>query len=342
MRLGHDVRVFEPADAWSLNHLTAEHGSEPVNGFYQAYPHLSSTRYEDLNIDEALDGADVVLVHEWNDPALVKRIGEHRALSGDYVLLFHDTHHRSVTDPDNMAQFDLRYYDGVLAFGRSIAEVYKTKGWAQRVWVWHEAADTRVFRPIESGEERDLVWIGNWGDGERSRELNEFLIQPVRELGLSAAIYGVRYPSTALEALAVAGIHYRGWIPNFEVPRIFARHRMTVHVPRRPYATALPGIPTIRVFEALACGIPLVSAPWEDSEGLFTPGEDFLMARSGREMKQCLQALLHDQALASALVDHGLRTILDRHTCLHRANELLDICAELRPEPAMVSEEARH
>ena len=44
---------------------------------------------------------------------------------------------------------------------------------------------------------------------------------------------------------------------------------MTVHVPRRPYVDALPGIPTIRVFEALACGIPLVSAPWRDEEGLF-------------------------------------------------------------------------
>ena len=37
---------------------------------------------------------------------------------------------------------------------------------------------------------------------------------------------------------------------------------------------ALPGIPTIRVFEALACGIPLVSAPWQDEEGLFRPGEE--------------------------------------------------------------------
>jgi spore maturation protein CgeB len=44
---------------------------------------------------------------------------------------------------------------------------------------------------------------------------------------------------------------------------------------------ALPGIPTIRVFEALACGIPLVSAPWDDAEGLFRPGEDFLVARDG-------------------------------------------------------------
>ena len=65
---------------------------------------------------------------------------------------------------------------------------------------------------------------------------------------------------------------------------------MTVHVPRRPYATALPGVPTIRIFEALACGIPLVSAPWSDCENLFTPGEDFLFASNGKEMRKHLAA----------------------------------------------------
>ena len=80
---------------------------------------------------------------------------------------------------------------------------------------------------------------------------------------------GVRYPETALAALRGTSLHYGGWVANVDVPALFARHRMTIHVPRRPYVTALPGIPTIRVFEALACGIPLVSAPWHDEERLF-------------------------------------------------------------------------
>src|SRR4051794_39644729 len=77
-----------------------------------------------------------------------------------------------------------------------------------------------------------------------------------------------------------------------------ARYRFTVHVPRRPYATALPGIPTIRIFEALACGIPLISAPWSDSEGLFQPGKDFLTAADGDEMRHQMRALLQDDSLA--------------------------------------------
>jgi spore maturation protein CgeB len=53
---------------------------------------------------------------------------------------------------------------------------------------------------------------------------------------------------------------------------------------------ALPGIPTIRVFEAFACGLPLVCAAWEDAEGLFTPGEDYLVAHDGREMTRQMRA----------------------------------------------------
>ena len=89
--------------------------------------------------------------------------------------------------------------------------------------------------------------------------MSEFLIEPVRDLGLSARVHGVRYPPEGRAALAAAGIDYAGYLPNFRAPQAFAAARVTVHIPRRPYATALPGIPTIRVFEALACGIPLVS-----------------------------------------------------------------------------------
>jgi spore maturation protein CgeB len=247
-------------------------------------------------------------------------------------VLFHDTHHRAVTEPESMAAYDLRHYDGVLAFGRAIQELYLERGLAQRVWVWHEAADARVFKPMPHvAKEGDVVWIGNWGDDERTAELQEFLIDPAAELRLRGRIYGVRYPEDARRLLERAGLEYCGWLPNYQAPEAFARFRVTVHVPRRPYVRALPGIPTIRVFEALACGIPLISAPWDDVEGLFTPGADFLVARNGAEMRRQLQAVLNDPALAADLAAYGRRTVLTRHTCAHRVNELLGVMRELAP-----------
>jgi spore maturation protein CgeB len=330
---GHDVRVFEPRNAWSLENLLADHGERALDGFRAAYPALTSERYDlaTLDLDRALDGADLVIVHEWNDHDLVARIGAHRAAGGRYRLLFHDTHHRSVTAPETMAAYDLSGYDGVLAFGQVVRDLYLRRGWAECAWTWHEAADTRVFHPIE-GEplEGDLVWIGNWGDEERTAELHEFLIEPVRELGLRARVHGVRYPEAGRKALADAGIHYAGYLPNPTVPRAFARFRVTVHVPRRPYIEALPGIPTIRPFEAMACGIPLICAPWDDAEGLFHPGRDYLVAPDGAAMKRHLRALLHDPEIAREIAAAGWRTVLDRHTCAHRVDELLEIDSELR------------
>ncbi len=331
---GLNVVVYEPCHNWSLQNLLADRGAAPVEDFYRVYPTLDSVFYEPalLRLDQALANARLVLVHEWNDHDLVRRIGQHRREHDHYRLLFHDTHHRSVTDSQSMAAYDLSGYDGVLAFGQIIRDLYLAQGWTRRAWTWHEAADVRVFKPLQSLPTRpdgDLVWIGNWGDEERTAELHEFLIEPVKALGLKARVYGVRYPKHALKALASAGIEYGGWLPNVFAPEVFARYRLTVHVPRGPYVRELPGIPTIRVFEALACGIPLICSPWNDAEHLFTPGEDYLVARDGQQMRTHIRSLLDNPEQAQALAQHGLETILAKHTCAHRVNELLAIYEEI-------------
>ncbi|MDQ3282536.1 MAG: glycosyltransferase [Acidobacteriota bacterium] len=338
----HDVEVYEPDNGWSVENLVRDHGEKPLDDFHNAFPHLISTRYalDTLDLDGALDGADVVIVHEWSDHELVRRIGEHRARTRNYRLFFHDTHHRAATQPEQMAQYDLRDYDGVLAYGQVIRDLYLERGWARAAWTWHEAADTRVFhpRPHDAEEsEGDLVWIGNWGDEERTAELHEFLIDPAKDLQLRAKVYGVRYPDHAVESLHNANIDYAGWLANWRAPEVFSRYKFTVHVPRRPYVTTLRGIPTIRPFEAMACAIPLISAPWDDAEQLFTPGSDYLVARDGNEMRQQMRSVREDRALAQSLAQHGLQTIQARHTCGHRVNELLAILATFAPATAAAS-----
>jgi spore maturation protein CgeB len=335
---GHDVRVLEPEGAWSLANLLRDHGEAGLQHFYTAYPELSSRTY--MRPEEGAAhavGADLVIVHEWNEPELVAAVGRLRARGGRFTLLFHDTHHRAVSAPHEMRAFDLSAYDGVLAFGAALARVYERWGWRNRVFVWHEAADTRRFHPPAQERERQaLVWIGNWGDGERAAELVDFLLKPARAERLPLDIYGVRYPGDAKRKLADHGARYHGWLPNAAAPGVFARHLATVHVPRRFYAKMLPGIPTIRVFEALACGIPLVSAPWSDDEHLFRVGDDFLMVRDGAAMTRALRDLRNDPALRRALVRSGLETIARRHSCAHRVDELLRIAERMRA-PALES-----
>lgn len=329
---GHSAVALEPADSWSRQNLLAEQGEMPLRRFHRDFPELKSVIYgDDFDHEAFLADADVVIVHEWTAPAVVAELGRCRGAGGRFTLLFHDTHHRAVSDSQSIASLRLAHYDGVLAFGEALRERYVAQGWGRQVFTWHEAADDRLFHPPTDHlpPEGDLVWIGNWGDGERTAELNTFLIEPVRQLGLSGSVWGVRYPADGLLMLRSAGLSYRGWIANADVPAAFARHNVTLHIPRRPYVEALPGIPTIRVFEALACGIPLICAPWQDEEGLFRTGRDFLMVHDGEEMQLCLERVLRDRDLAASLSRNGLETIRARHTCRHRVNELFTILQRL-------------
>lgn len=334
--LGHEVQAFEPVREWSINNLRAEvQGERSLEQFAETYSDLRVITYGAPAGDDAaywrgtLRDVDVVILHEWNPPGLAKLLLEVREKAG-FKLLFHDTHHRASSSPKQIGLLGTDKFDGVVVFGEALRRIYRERFGLERVWTLHEAADTTVFKPRGgAAKKQDVVWIGNWGDDERSREIREFLLRPASAMAdREFVVYGVRYPEEALKQLKQAGARYGGYLPNLEAVRVYGESRLTVHIPRQQYADAMHGIPTIRVFEALACGIPLISAPWSDSERLFRDG-DFATARSGEEMQAEMERLLGDEAAAQAQAQRGLETVLARHTCGHRAEELTAICEEV-------------
>lgn len=336
-KLGHEVRCYEEHDGWSMKNLAEEGGStaaEALARFREAFPKLD-VRFYDLGSDlrqflsRELAGADVVIVHEWNKPALAEEILRLKETLG-FRVLFHDTHHRAYTSPQEILRFPLKEFDGVLAFGDAIRRIYMNGFGVKRTWTFHEAADTEHFFPKTAAKDTDVVWIGNWGDEERTRELQEFLMTPALELDEAQfAVHGVRYPQEALEKLKQCRIQFRGYLPNLKAPEMYARSRISLHVPRRFYANGLSGVPTIRVFEALAAGSPLVCAPWTDAEGLFRPGQDYICVPDSQAMVAELRHLLRDDKARQQLAANGRETIRLRHTCAHRAEQLVEICQEL-------------
>lgn len=336
---GHDVRIFEPAEEWSIRNLRAEEaGERALRDFELTYPDLQVIAYDAEGEDRLEDpvrwrsllrDTDIVILHEWNPPRLSDHLLGLRKEMG-FRLLFHDTHHRASSSPEQIKLLGVDRFDGVLAFGEALRTTYRNQFNISRTWTLHEAADTTVFRPIQqTRNSNDVVWIGNWGDDERSAEICRFLLRPAADLTeYRFTVYGVRYPEQALSALESAGIDYGGYLPNLDGPATYGASRVTLHIPRQQYVQAMTGIPTIRVFEALACGIPLISAPWEDSEKLFREG-DFLVARNTQEMRTALQSLLSDPKAAEEQASRGLETVLARHTCRHRAEQLTSICEEI-------------
>jgi spore maturation protein CgeB len=338
-RRGHEVVGCERWSNWSTEQLFRDHGHGPIVEFARLFPDLHIRMYGGWEgivdeVDALTRGADLVLVHEFNEPELIGALGYVRQRRKDFVLLFHDTHHRPASVPWQTARFNLQHYDGVLAYGESLREVYRRDFGQAHVWTFHEAADTTVFYPREAEQTDDVVWIGNWGDDERTREIREYLVDSARRLPeLRFAVHGVRYPESGLREIRDAGIDFRGWIANYKVPDAFARAKMTLHIPRGPYLNQLPGIPTIRPFEALACGIPLISTPWPDREGLFREGVDYLRVESPAEMREQMLRLATDPEARARLAESGLETIRARHTCGHRAEQLEGIYEEATAKP---------
>ena len=337
IRLGHQVRSYEELGAWSLSNLMKHEGDtaiEAVDDFRRAYPELDIHFYQnddtfDPFLEEQLQDVDLVLIHEWNEPWVVNKVLALKERFG-FRALFHDTHHRAYTRAGEILRFHLHKVDGVLAFGEAIRRIYADGFGIPRVWTFHEAADEQIFRPLEARRTADVLWIGNWGDEERTQELMEFLVQPAAALnGRKVIVYGVRYPEKALENLEAAGIEYRGYLPNLKAPQAYSESAVSLHVPRRQYANGLSGIPTIRVFEALSCGAPLLCAPWSDAENLFRPGQDYLCVPNGEAMRIEIEHLLKDDKARRQLGESGRETILKHHTCMHRAKQLVGIFEEM-------------
>jgi spore maturation protein CgeB len=326
---GHEVTCYERADNWSLVHLEKIQ-PDAIATFERSFPDLHFERYTweaDLGerLRRRLRHVDVVLVHEWNEPSLIRLVGRICRESGVRAF-FHDTHYRVVLDAEHRAELALEQFDGILAYSPSTAQRYRDLGFPN-VHVLHEAADTTVFAPLTTPKTTDVVFVGNYGDGDRSDELEDFVFGPRRLLPrLNYAVYGVRYPDDVVARLRNGlDIDYRGWLPNVLVPRVYSAARVVLHVPRRQYTQLLPGTPTIRVFEALASGACLISLPWPDTDGLFDAGRDYAVASTPQEMRESIDWLCRDDQARAAFERHGRQTILDRHTCDHRASELLEL-----------------
>src|SRR5215470_12902287 len=247
-RMGHRVRSYEELGCWSLANLVKHEGSgaiAAIDGFRAAYPELDVRFYQSSHegfrqfLQQELKDVDLVLLHEWNSPFVVNCALELKKRCG-FLALLYDSHHRAYTQAGEILMFHLHLVDGVLAFGEAVRRIYADGFGVARTWTFHEAADIEHFRPLNHKKEIDVLWIGNWGDEERTRELEEFLTAPAAYKPRRKVVaHGVRYPEEGVEMMREAGIEYRGYLPNLATPEIYATSALALHIPRRQYANGL-------------------------------------------------------------------------------------------------------
>src|SRR4051794_5303328 len=144
-QLGHDVVVFEPSDGWSLRNLRDDNrGAASLTKFAATYPDLLIRPYDAAETGapafwrEMLAEIDIVVVHEWNPPELAICLLEVRR-DLQFRLVFHDTHHRASSSPDQIRSSGIDRFDAVLAFGETLTSMYRDRFGIDRVWTLHEA-----------------------------------------------------------------------------------------------------------------------------------------------------------------------------------------------------------
>ena len=254
-------------------------------------------------------------------------------------LLFHDTHHRSATDPARDAPLRPPRYDGVLAFGGVVRDLYLQRGWARRAFVWHEAADTAPVRapPRRARRARPRVdrQLGRRASAARSsrsscsaRCASSALAPRVLRRPLSRG--GARRPSRARAS------RYRRLAP--EPPRrrrLRARAASPCTSRGGRTRSALPGSRRSAPSRRSPAASRSCSAPWERRGGALRararlPGR----ARRRRDDAAPRWALRTDRRRPLPWPRGACATVLARHTCAHRVDELLADRRRARPRCA--------
>ncbi|ACB76280.1 CgeB family protein [Opitutus terrae] len=239
-------------------------------------------------------------------------------------------HEVAYIGPRGLADFDL-----VLSYtgGRALDALQERLG-ARRVATLYGSVDPDMHRPVPVDERfrSDLSYLGTYAD-DRQETLERLFVQPARRLPqrrfmIGGAQYPDHFPWTANMAF------FRHLEPA-QHPVFFSSSRLTLNVTRRAMR-AMGYCPSGRLFEAAACGAPILTDAWEGLRLFFEPGEEILVAASTED---AIGAMDRSDAELAQIARRARERVFDEHTAAHRARhlELVLECTARAPEEARLA-----
>jgi spore maturation protein CgeB len=178
------------------------------------------------------------------------------------------------------------------------------------------SVDPDAYPPLDIGKKWALSYLGTYS-ADRQPTLERLLIEPARRLPhLRFAVAGPQYPGTIDWPANVERIDH---VPPAEHPAFYAASLFTLNVTRADMIAA-GWSPSVRLFEAAACGVPIISDRWQGIESLLKPGEEILLADGSDDVVGLLESWSPEQA--AALGDAARARVLGGHTAAIRAAEL--------------------
>jgi spore maturation protein CgeB len=244
---------------------------------------------------------------------------------------------------DYISASGLRDFDIVLSFtgGRALIELQNRLG-ARRAVALYGSVDPDVHRPVAARESyrADVSYIGTYAE-DRQATLNALFLEPARRLPERRfLIAGAQYPPAFAWQQNLFFVRH---IAPPDHPALYSSSRLTLNVTRRAMAQS-GHCPSGRLFEAAACGTPIITDCWDGLETFFQPGEEILVAHQTDDVLAALE--LSDDQLG-CIARRARQRAMEEHCAAKRARQLetiLDSVAAAAEEPetlAGVAEDCR-
>lgn len=214
--------------------------------------------------------------------------------------------------PELVGRFDL-----YLSFtGGPTLELLEEELGARRAIAFHCLVDPDAYRPVEAPRRWDLGYLGTYSD-DRQALLERLLLEPAARAPERAfTVAGPQYPERIRWPANVERIDH---VAPGDHPPFYASQRFTLNVTRARMREA-GWSPSVRLFEAAACGVPVISDRWDGLEALFVPGEEILVADSGADVVAFLAEVGEEER--RAIGERARRRVLAEHTAARRIDRL--------------------
>jgi spore maturation protein CgeB len=214
--------------------------------------------------------------------------------------------------PDLIPRFDL-----YLSFtGGPLLSLLRSFYRAQRAEPLYCSVDPELYYPEPTEPEFDLGYMGTYSD-DRQPTLEALLLEPARTWPAGHfAVAGPRFPESVRWPDNVLHIEH---LPPGAHRRFYSAQRFTLNVTRRDMVQA-GWSPSVRLFEAAACGTPIVSDEWRGLDDFFKIGDEILVARSSAEVLRYLEKL--PEAARRRIGEKARARVLASHTAAHRVMDL--------------------
>lgn len=215
--------------------------------------------------------------------------------------------------PRGLGEFDL-----VLSYtGGAALDELRTRLGARRTAPLYGHVDPEVHRRVEPADHyrSDLSYLGTYAE-DRQPALERLLIEPARRLqGSRFLIGGAQYPA---DFPWTSNIFFVKHMPPAEHPAFYSSSRMTLNITRSAMAR-MGWCPSGRLFEAAACGCPILTDTWEGLEGFYEPGSELLVVETTDD---ALAALALGDAELARMARAARERTMEEHTSEHRVAEL--------------------